>query len=297
MDAPAALRGRHSAGPEQAGQWTGGLLTQPEPTPTGEADPGRPRRFRTRTGVGAAALLGVIAAALMGAFWWKTATSGAQPDPLPGATSLAAPGKDEGYGTGKYGAGGGVDGPAVDGPSVDGAALSGSPDTDPQLTQTRPAGRIVVHVAGAVARPGVLELPEGSRLHAAIAAVGGQTEAADPDRLNLAAVLADGQRIFVPRLGEADQFDPGGGAAGGSTGGAAGGSTGGGAWDRAAAKINLNTAGVDELGTLPRVGPVLAQRIIDWRLRHGGFRKVAELDAVDGIGPKLLEVLLPLVAV
>ncbi len=290
MDVPPALRGRHSAGPEsQAGLWSGGLLTQPEPTPTGEADPGRPRRFRTRTGVGAAALLGIIAAALMGAFWWKTATSGAQLHPLPGATSLAAPGKDDGYGAGKYGAGGGGDGPASDGPAGDGAASSGSPDTDPQLTPTRPAGHIVVHVAGAVARPGVLELPEGSRLHAAIAAVGGQTEAADPDRLNLAAVLADGQRIFVPRLGEADQFDPGGGVAGGSTGGGTG--------DRAATKINLNTAGVDELGTLPRVGPVLAQRIIDWRLRHGGFKNVAELDAVDGIGPKLLEVLLPLVAV
>ena len=62
-------------------------------------------------------------------------------------------------------------------------------------------------------------------------------------------------------------------------------------------KINLNTAGVEELGTLPRVGPVLAQRIVDWRRQHGRFKTVQELDAVDGIGPKLLEALLPLVEV
>ena len=62
-------------------------------------------------------------------------------------------------------------------------------------------------------------------------------------------------------------------------------------------KVNLNTAGVEELGTLPRVGPVLAQRIVDWRQQHGRFKTVQELDAVDGIGPKLLEALLPLVGI
>ena len=62
-------------------------------------------------------------------------------------------------------------------------------------------------------------------------------------------------------------------------------------------KINLNTAGIEELSTLPRVGPVLAQRIVDWRKQHGRFQTVDELDAVDGVGPKLLEALLPLVRV
>ena len=62
-------------------------------------------------------------------------------------------------------------------------------------------------------------------------------------------------------------------------------------------KINLNTAGAEELATLPRVGPVLAQRIVDWRTQHGDFQRVEELDAVDGFGPKLLEGLLPLVRV
>jgi competence protein ComEA len=61
--------------------------------------------------------------------------------------------------------------------------------------------------------------------------------------------------------------------------------------------MNLNTASVDELGTLPRVGPVLAQRIVDWRKEHGNFKTVDELDAVDGVGPKMLEALLPLVTV
>ena len=64
-----------------------------------------------------------------------------------------------------------------------------------------------------------------------------------------------------------------------------------------AGKVNLNTAGVEQLATLPRVGPVLAQRIVDWRAEHGNFRRVEELDAVDGVGPKMLAALLPLVRV
>ena len=65
----------------------------------------------------------------------------------------------------------------------------------------------------------------------------------------------------------------------------------------AAGKVNINTAGVEQLATLPRVGPVLAQRIVEWRAEHGNFRRVEELDAVDGVGPKMLAALLPLVRV
>jgi competence protein ComEA len=138
-------------------------------------------------------------------------------------------------------------------------------------------------------------------MHEALAAAGGPTGSAEPDRLNLAAVVEDGQKIVVPERGQpdaapggapgssgngADPADSGGAGSGTSGGAAAGGS-----------KINLNTAGVEELGTLPRVGPVLAQRIVDWRKQHGRFQTVDELDAVDGVGPKLLEALLPLVRV
>jgi competence protein ComEA len=150
---------------------------------------------------------------------------------------------------------------------------------------------VVVHVAGAVASPGVVQLAAGSRVHQAIAAAGGATPAADLNRLNLAAVLADGGKLYVPQAGE--QIPSGESGSGGqpSDGGPGGGVPG------AGGKVNLNTAGVEELDTLPKVGPVLAQRIVDWRKEHGPFKSVEELDAVDGVGPKMLESLLPLVGI
>ncbi|MDI3211273.1 ComEA family DNA-binding protein [Arthrobacter sp. AL12] len=146
-------------------------------------------------------------------------------------------------------------------------------------------------MAGAVVRAGIVELRRGSRLHEAIAAAGGGAPGADPDQLNLAAVLEDGQQVVVPRQGEtvpAASAPVGGAGARGSPGSGS---------PPAGGKINLNTAGAEELAALPRVGPVLAQRIVDWRKQHGDFRRVEELDAVDGFGPKLLEGLLPLVRV
>ncbi|WP_344367439.1 helix-hairpin-helix domain-containing protein [Arthrobacter humicola] len=229
---------------------------------------GRPplsARLRARTGVRAAALLGVLAAVLGGCFWWQAGTGGPRMAPL----SESAP--------------------ATEAPPAQSAAVASAPPVDDAGAG---AGTITVHVAGAVARPGVVQLPAGSRLYEAIAAAGGATDTAEQDRLNLAAVLEDGQKVLVPIRGEPDQAgasDGGGASPPGS--GAAGTSQGGGG------KINLNTAGLEELGTLPRVGPVLAQRIVDWRTQHGRFKTVQELDAVDGIGPKLLEALLPLVSV
>jgi len=143
----------------------------------------------------------------------------------------------------------------------------------------------VVHVAGAVNVTGVVELPGGSRTHEAIAAAGGSAAGADLNRLNLAAVLADGQKIHVPLVGDPDP--PGAAPVDGRAGSGNPGPDGD--------KIDLNSASVEELGTLPRVGPVLAQRIVDWRKEHGRFSTVEELDAVDGVGPKMLETLLPLV--
>lgn len=139
-----------------------------------------------------------------------------------------------------------------------------------------------------------MELPSGSRVHEAIAAAGGSTAEADLNRLNLASVVADGQKIYVPRHGEPLPADSSSDALTGSSGGGAGAD---GAGSPNGEKTNLNTAGVEELGTLPKVGPVLAQRIVDWRKEHGPFKTVEELDAVDGVGPKMLETLLPLVSV
>ncbi|WCI08958.1 helix-hairpin-helix domain-containing protein [Arthrobacter sp. OVS8] len=141
-----------------------------------------------------------------------------------------------------------------------------------------------------------MELPRGSRLHQAIEAAGGSAPDADSNQLNLAAVLEDGQKVLVPRKGETL---PSGDAPAGGTGGTGGGDGQAGAdgSSTSAGKVNLNTAGVEQLATLPRVGPVLAQRIVDWRAEHGNFRRVEELDAVDGVGPKMLAALLPLVRV
>lgn len=222
-------------------------------------------RFRTRTGLGAAAALMVVAALTGGWMWWQSATE--SPSAVPFSDVSAVP--DDGAG------------PA---PDPDAPAAPGD--------GTLPPETILVHIAGAVAKPGVVELPAGSRLFEAIAAAGGGSDTADPARLNLAAVLADGQKVLVPAIGEPDS----GGAAPGTAAGSAAGAGAGGVIP-GSGKINLNTADVAELGSLPRVGPVLAQRIVDWRQQHGKFKTVEELDAVEGIGPKMLETLLPLVMI
>jgi len=150
------------------------------------------------------------------------------------------------------------------------------------------AATVVVHVAGAVARPGVVELAKASRVIDALEIVGGATPEADVDRLNLAAPVVDGSRLYVPRRGEADP-----GVAPGGSGATADGS-GSGAPD---GKVNLNTATQEQLETLPGIGPTYAQAIIAERTRRNGFRSVNELREVRGIGEKRFAELAPLVAV
>lgn len=150
---------------------------------------------------------------------------------------------------------------------------------------------IVVHVLGAVRRPGVVELPANSRVTDALKAAGGLTAAARPGELNLAQKLADGQQIFI-----GDQRSPGGQVRPGGTG-APDAPTSSGASPKAGGKVNLNTANEGELTTLPGIGPVTAKAIISWRTASGPFTSVRQLDEVDGIGPRMVERLEPLVTI
>jgi competence protein ComEA len=137
--------------------------------------------------------------------------------------------------------------------------------------------RLFVHVVGAVRRPGLYRLDEGSRVADALARAGGATRRAQLELVNLAAPLADGQQVVVPRRGSV------GSAAAGAGGSAPTG------------PVHLGTATLEQLDALPGVGPVTAQKILDYRQQHGSFRSVEELDAVPGIGPARLEQLRGLV--
>ncbi|MBK8460514.1 MAG: helix-hairpin-helix domain-containing protein [Micropruina sp.] len=161
-----------------------------------------------------------------------------------------------------------------------GASVALTPSAAPP---SAPPG-VVVHVLGAVRKPGVVKLPDGSRVADALMAAGGLTKSARPGELNLAAILADGSQIVVGSTG-----DPGGEVRGGgsSSGEGASGSS----------PLNLNTATVSQLDTLPGVGPVTAQKILDWRTEHGRFSRVEELQEVAGIGPKSYAELAPHVRV
>lgn len=141
---------------------------------------------------------------------------------------------------------------------------------------------IMVHVVGQVARPGVVTLTQGGRVVDAISLAGGASPGADLQHVNLARVLLDGEQVYVPKPGEAVPAAPGPAARGAT---AAEGASGGGP---ASALVNLNTAEISALDGLPGVGPVLAQRIVDWRTEHGRFTTVDELGEVSGIGEKLL---------
>lgn len=171
------------------------------------------------------------------------------------------------------------------------------PASEPADGPSRP-GQVVVHVAGAVASPGVVTLDEGARVADAIDAAGGLAQEADPDQLNLARPLTDGEQVRVPRVGEdASAWQGTSGQAGASAGGGGGGQAPGAAGPAPSGTVNLNTADAAELETLPGIGPALAQRIIDYRTEHGAFTSVDELTSVSGIGSARLEALRDLVSV
>jgi competence protein ComEA len=137
--------------------------------------------------------------------------------------------------------------------------------------------RLYVHVVGAVRRPGLYRLKEGARVADAVARAGGLARGAQLEAVNLAAPLADGQQVVVPKRG--------------STAVGAGAGT-----SAASGPVHLNTATLEQLDALPGIGPVTAQKILDHREQHGSFGSVDELDAVPGIGPARLEQLRELTA-
>lgn len=144
----------------------------------------------------------------------------------------------------------------------------------------------VVHVAGAVARPGVVHLEVGARVVDAIEAAGGMTNRAAADALNLAAAVADGDQVHVPTVRElaeaaASQVSPAG-------------PTGPQPAATAAHLIDLNAATLAELEDLPGIGPVLAQRILEWRDANGAFVDVGQLREVSGIGESTFQDIAPL---
>jgi competence protein ComEA len=139
-------------------------------------------------------------------------------------------------------------------------------------TTTASAASIVVDVVGAVRRPGLYRLREGARIADAVGRAGGTTSKAQLELVNVAAPLADGEQVVVPRRGEVTVNAAG---APGAT--------------PATAPVHLNSATLEQLDTLPGVGPVTAQKIVDYRAQHGPFTSLEELDAIPGIGPARLE--------
>ncbi|TBN56984.1 ComEA family DNA-binding protein [Glaciihabitans arcticus] len=147
-----------------------------------------------------------------------------------------------------------------------------SPSSDPVVSSA-----IYVHVLGAVSHAGLYALREGDRAVDAVAAAGGFADDADQAGLNLARFVSDGEQIVVPVVGAAPAV-----AAPGTT---------------VAGKVNLNTADAAALETLPRVGPALAARILEWRETNGRFTAIEDLLSVTGIGDKTFEGLKELVSV
>jgi competence protein ComEA len=185
-------------------------------------------------------------------------------------------------------------------------AASGSGPA-PVTVRRAPAGPVLVHVTGAVRRPGVYRLRDGARVQDAVRRAGGTRGRADVQAVNLAAKVADGQQVVIPLRAAAGAAGGGAGAvAGGGTGaapvgaaagggaGAAGGGAGGVAGTGAtvpAVPLNLNTATAEQLDALDGVGPATAQKILEYRAQHGGFGSVDDLGEIPGIGPKRLEAL------
>ena len=158
------------------------------------------------------------------------------------------------------------------------ASGSGSGNGTVRL-EPRKATVALVHVAGAVRTPGVYRLRDGERVQDAVRRAGGPRAGADINAINLAAKVADGQQVVVPRRGAAAAAPGGTGVGAGEPGGPP------------QAPVSLNTATAEQLDTLDGVGPAPASKILEYRRQHGGFRSIDDLGEIPGIGPKRLAAL------
>jgi len=156
-------------------------------------------------------------------------------------------------------------------------AASATPGATGAARSSSTGATIYVHILGAVAKPGLYLLTDGDRAVDLIAASGGFIDTADRSGLNLARPLVDGEQIVVPNMGEA----PAAGAAPGPA--------------TAGGRVNINTADETALETLPRVGPAMAKRIVDWRTKNGRFTALEDLMSVTGVGEKTFDSLKDLV--
>ena len=154
---------------------------------------------------------------------------------------------------------------------VETVSIEGGADQDAES-----AASVFVHVSGAVSAPGLYVLHDGARVVDAVAAAGGFAAGADETAVNLARPVSDGEQLHVPVIGAAAAPPPTDGGDG---------------------RVNLNTADAAALDTLPRIGPAMAARIIEWRDANGRFTSVEDLLSVPGIGDKMLETLRALVTV
>lgn len=169
---------------------------------------------------------------------------------------------------------------SVDGGTARAGAAGRAPAAGSGAESAGPAeSQLYVHVAGAVKRPGLMRLPSGARVATALERAGGPTRRADLTLVNLAARVQDGQQILVPVTG----------AAGGAVG--VGGGTAANAGGPPGAKIHLSTATTEQLDEVDGIGPTLAERIVEYRDAHGGFRSLEELAEVEGIGDQRLATL------
>lgn len=273
---------------------------EPRPAPAPAAGPAHRWEVAARTRVPfPLLLLAVVGLAVLA--WFELGPGAVPASEDPGGAVLAEVGTSDGPGAGDPAPGSAPVSPAApEGPAAVLPPAGPSPGPPRPIASPSAAQRLAVHVTGEVARPGVVQVDPGDRVVDAVEAAGGLTEHAATAAVNLAAPVADGQQVVVPDARAVPAVAAGDAAVSGTQPAPGVPAPPGAAVHGAAqtgAPVNLNTASAADLDTLPRVGPVLAGRIVAFRDQHGGFASVADLDAVPGIGPTLMESLAPLVTV